>query len=219
MNQRTCIEVDCFLPHAARGYCARHYAQHRRDGDLKALPVKTALERMSERIEYIADCWVWTGSVWPNGYGQLMHEGKHWLAHRLSYTLHVGPIPEGLVLDHLCRVPPCINPDHLEPVTLRINLARGMSPTAQVIRSGICHRGHALTASNLYTPPGDPRQARCRECMRIVRAERYAIEKQLLGKPDATRGRLCEQPGCGRKHYGKGMCRRHYQRALSGRVG
>lgn len=70
------------------------------------------------------DCWLWTGTIRPDGYGQVTVGRKQQRAHRLVYELLVGPIPEGLTLDHLCRNPPCVNPDHLEPVTLKINIER-----------------------------------------------------------------------------------------------
>jgi hypothetical protein len=72
-----------------------------------------------------AGCWVWQLSKNPKGYGSIWHEGKCWAAHRLSYTLLVGPIPEGLQLDHLCRNTSCVNPAHLEPVTNTENQRRG----------------------------------------------------------------------------------------------
>ena len=61
--------------------------------------------------------WLWTACLNPNGYGQVRVAGKAWLAHRRVYTLLVGEIPEGLSLDHTCRVHRCVNPEHLEPVT------------------------------------------------------------------------------------------------------
>jgi hypothetical protein len=71
-------------------------------------------------------CWLWTGGRKPTGYGNFKAHSKSTVnAHRWSYEQHVGPIPDGLVLDHLCRVRHCVNPAHLEPVTTRVNLARG----------------------------------------------------------------------------------------------
>lgn len=69
-------------------------------------------------------CWLWCGTMF-GGYGQYSHEGKTRKAHRRSYEALVGPIPEGLALDHLCRNPSCVNPAHLEPVTWRENVYRG----------------------------------------------------------------------------------------------
>lgn len=75
-------------------------------------------------------CWLWTRSKSPDGYGWASYKNRTCQAHRLVYTFARGPVPEGLHLDHLCRVRHCVNPDHLEPVTPRENLARGDTPTA-----------------------------------------------------------------------------------------
>lgn len=73
-------------------------------------------------------CWEWTGAKTAAGYGQFTRRKEY--AHRHAYEDLVGPIPEGLVIDHLCRNPSCVNPDHLEPVTQRENIRRGTSPLA-----------------------------------------------------------------------------------------
>jgi hypothetical protein len=73
----------------------------------------------------LGECWVWVGRLNRNGYGRVALGGREPMAHRASYEAHVGPIPEGLVLDHLCRVRCCINPRHLEPVTVQENTLRG----------------------------------------------------------------------------------------------
>lgn len=74
-------------------------------------------------------CWLWTGATSPQGYGRfnagLREDARNVLAHRWSYEHHVGPIPDGLDLDHLCRVRHCVNPEHLEPVTRQENVQRG----------------------------------------------------------------------------------------------
>lgn len=107
-------------------------------------------------------CWIWTAARKDNGYGVfcLSHEGRsrQYHAHRVSYTLHVGPIPEGLHIDHLCRVTACVNPDHLEPVTNAENHRR------QVAAVTHCPRGHAYTEVNTYRH-GNARY--CRECNRL----------------------------------------------------
>lgn len=71
-------------------------------------------------------CWHWAGR-WTSGdgYNKVSYQGKAWMVHRLIYTLMVGPIPDGLVLDHTCRDRACCNPKHLEPVTQKENTRRG----------------------------------------------------------------------------------------------
>lgn len=77
-------------------------------------------------------CWIWLMNRNPKGYGTVWHEGRCWLAHRLSYTLTIGPIPEGKQLDHLCKRPWCVRPDHLEPVTNTENQRRGLQPKLSI---------------------------------------------------------------------------------------
>lgn len=90
------------------------------------MPAKIPLsERFS--VDANSGCWVWKRPS-PNGYGLLRVNGRQTLAHRSFYEMHIGPIPEGLSLDHLCRNPACVNPKHLEPVTQKINTIRGLAP-------------------------------------------------------------------------------------------
>jgi hypothetical protein len=96
-------------------------------------------------------CWHWTGRVARDGYGFLhVGGGRYVLAHRWSYEHHVGPIPEGLTIDHLCRVRHCVNPEHLEPVTQRVNNLRSESEPAKNARKTHCKRGHEFTPENTY---------------------------------------------------------------------
>ena len=95
------------------------------------------------------DCWVWQGSRSNNGYGSIFHNGRDgYMPHRLSYELLVGPIPQGLVIDHLCKNKHCVNPKHLEPVTPRVNILRGNGLAAQNSRKTICVRGHEFSDNN-----------------------------------------------------------------------
>lgn len=108
-------------------------------------------------------CWLWTGYV-EGGYGRYGH-GAERLVHRLVYIELVGPIPEGLELDHTCRVRACCNPDHLEPVTHAENVRRGEGLAAQQARQTECKRGHPFTPENTYTYR-QGRSRRCRTCRR-----------------------------------------------------
>lgn len=118
------------------------------------------------------ECWMWLGSKTSAGYGNLYVGPQKWdYAHRVSYEIARGPIPEGLVLDHLCRNRSCVNPDHLEPVPQRINLMRGLAPYGL---RGTCKHGHDVTdQANVYTRPNGQRQ--CRVCDRARdRARRHS---------------------------------------------
>lgn len=90
-------------------------------------------------------CWIWGGARHANGYGRISHQNKSKLVHRFSYEWHVGPIPTGLQLDHLCRNRACCNPAHLEPVSGRTNVLRGDTITASNARKTHCPQGHPYT--------------------------------------------------------------------------
>lgn len=98
-----------------------------------------------EKVDASGDCWIWTGATNRQGYGTHYHEEKKWLAHRLVWSLLVGP--PGPILDHLCRVPGCVNPDHLEPVTARTNLLRGETIPARHRRKTKCPKGHPYSGT------------------------------------------------------------------------
>lgn len=94
-------------------------------------------------------CWLWISGLKPNGYGVFCVNRRPLYAHRWSYEYHKGPIPEGLHIDHLCKVRHCVNPEHLEAVTARVNLLRSNSPTGLNARKEKCPKGHEYTlASN-----------------------------------------------------------------------
>lgn len=106
------------------------------------------------------DCWLWTGGQTKRGYGIFypvrdQHEGSH----RVAYRISIGPIPEGLEIDHLCRTKLCCNPTHLEPVTHIENVRRHFRLQTH------CKNGHELSDQNTYIRKEGQRQ--CRECKRI----------------------------------------------------
>ncbi|MFG2773743.1 HNH endonuclease signature motif containing protein [Streptomyces sp. NPDC048350] len=107
-------------------------------------------------------CWDWTAHVKPNGYGQFKIAGRPQYAHRVAYELTRGRIPRGLVIDHLCRRRHCVNPDHLEVVSHRTNIRRGISPAARRARQTHCTRGHRFNRANTYLAPNGTRH--CRPC-------------------------------------------------------
>ena len=108
-------------------------------------------------------CWAWMGGRMKNGYGVFsLQLRKTILAHRFAYEALRGPIPHGLQLDHLCRVRCCVNPDHLECVTRRENILRGVSPAAHNARQTHCALGHPLSNDNLIRDDGHRRCLTCR---------------------------------------------------------
>jgi hypothetical protein len=142
---------------------------------------KPLIERFWAKVEITPSCWLWHGIVRSKTcpYGVIQVGGLHssmLLAHRLSYELMVGPIPEGLFLDHLCRNKLCVNPEHLEPVTNRENQMRGVGFVATNARKTHCVNGHEFTPDNIYRHP--QRGSRlCRKCIDIRKAKRIAAKK------------------------------------------
>jgi len=122
-------------------------------------------------------CWLWTGYL-TRGYGQFNIDGQMHRAHRLAYERLVGPIPESLDIDHICRIRNCVNPEHLEPVTRAENIRRGTTGQATGQRNQAkthCTRGHPYSGDNLYTHPAGGRK--CRACQRANRAA-HSTRKQ-----------------------------------------
>jgi hypothetical protein len=115
------------------------------------------------------DCWLYAKQTSAADYGVLHTkiDGKlrTWRVHRLMYEAFKGEIPEGLYLDHLCRVTRCVNPDHLEAVTPKVNALRGAGITAYYTSRTHCVRGHEFTPENTYSDKWSERN--CRECARI----------------------------------------------------
>lgn len=100
---------------------------------------------------YKTPCWVWCLHTSGSGYARGRvpgRERRNYFIHRETYEAFVGPIPDSLQLDHLCRVRTCVNPHHLEPVTNRVNALRGVGPTAINARKTHCPRGHEYTPEN-----------------------------------------------------------------------
>ena len=128
-------------------------------------------ERFWEKVKKSDTCWLWVGNLNEAGYGYFHlapPRGRRVKAHRYAYEALAGPIPDGLQLDHLCRVRNCVNPAHLEPVTVRENTRRGMSPAAKHGAKTHCVHGHEFTPENTYVIPGSPGWRRCRTCQREI---------------------------------------------------
>lgn len=113
-------------------------------------------------------CWLTDYFVNKDGYVTMkIGGGRRRSVHRVTYELLVGPIPDGLQLDHLCRVRGCVNPAHLEPVTPRENTLRGVGPNATAVRTNRCKYGHSL--ADAYTKASGSRG--CRTCSKIRAAK------------------------------------------------
>lgn len=129
-------------------------------------------------------CWLWFGTTYEAGYGQYSYENKIQSAHRVSWQMHYGPIPEGLIVCHKCDVPQCVNPDHLFLGTHKTNAedreSKGRSnyDIRKRRQPGThCSKGHELTVDNIYARTrgrGD-----CKICAKTRANERY---KRLTGK-------------------------------------
>lgn len=116
---------------------------------------RTEAERFWQKVDRRGpdECWPWTGAKNPSGHGRFWLDPirRNTPSHRYSYEELVGPIPEGLHLDHLCQNPGCVNPAHCEPVSLWENLRR--SPNQVAVLNSMkthCHRGHEFTEDNTY---------------------------------------------------------------------
>jgi hypothetical protein len=127
----------------------------------------------------LGPCWIWTGAKIKHGYGHFRLNRKSILAHRVAYEWLVGPIPEGLEPDHLCRVPSCVNPGHIEPVTQRENVLRGTSFAALNARKTHCPHGHEYTPENtrVQVKPNGARGRFCRACSNAKNRRRYWQQK------------------------------------------
>ncbi len=131
------------------------------------------------------DCWLWTGPQDRDGYGQMRLLGGMIRAYRFSYELHIGPIPDGLVIDHQCDTRLCVNYRHLETVTNRENILRGNGPSAKNARKTHCLYGHPFDGTNTRVYVG---RRYCQECVRI-RARKYQTRKRrAAGVPERVIG-------------------------------
>jgi hypothetical protein len=137
-------------------------------------PPRPAIDRFLEHVmpEPNSGCWIWLAGLDEDGYGRFF-EGKgsgfERRAQRFAYKHYIGPIPQGMVIDHLCRVRACVNPAHLEPVTNAENLSRAVHSRA--LRTH-CIRGHEFTEENTYRwRPGQGRI--CRKCHALTELQRW----------------------------------------------
>lgn len=137
---------------------------------------RPAVQRFADLVALTeSGCLQWIGSVNAHGYGNFhAGGGRHSVvAHRWSYEHHREPIPDGLVLDHLCRNTSCVHPDHLEPVAQGENLLRGVGVGKANARKTHCPAGHPYSGDNLYIAPSRPNRM-CRTCRRNAKRKELA---------------------------------------------
>lgn len=181
MAHRTCSLPECDAKHYSRGLCRIHYVRNKRHGDPRGSappPIKTPeWDRFWSKVDKNGPngCWSWTAGHYADGRGIFNRDGRigSRFAYRIAYEWLVGPVPEGLELDHLCRNPNCCNPEHLEPVTHRVNLRR--APDIQFYvnaRKTHCPRGHEYTVPNTGWSKRWTRY--CKACTREKWHERQA---------------------------------------------
>lgn len=175
-----CGVDSCEQPirYKSAGLCSLHYQRRRKTGD--PLGVRTRLadprERFWAKVDKTGTCWLWTRGTDSKGYGKFQAgssraEARSVLAHIYAYEDLIGSVPEGLELDHLCRNPACVRPDHLEPVTHAENVRRGRwgEHNRQKLVQTHCLRGHSLADARVNSR--GTRQ--CRTCHNEAEARRY----------------------------------------------
>lgn len=125
------------------------------------------------------ECWLWQGPLRRDGYAGIRAFGSNWLAHRVAYALVVSSPERELTLDHLCRNKACVNPWHLEQVTLKANILRGGNACARWARTTQCPRGHERGDANRYR--GDRSCLTCKRQREREASKRYRKRKRIQG--------------------------------------
>ena len=137
-------------------------------------------------------CWEWQWGKNHKGYGRIWVEGKNRIAHRVMYELHVGPIPEGLVIDHLCCNKACVNPGHLEVVTVAENNRRGDFEVGRGTAQTHCIHGHEFTPENTILRKGGNGRRDCRTCQQAQVRRAGARKRAAAGaKPSGRSTMTC----------------------------
>lgn len=176
MQERICSAADheCYPGRLKRGMCELHYRRFRKTG-------QTELAKIDHLNRYrVGDngCWLWTGPMFWNGYGHISAASfGTTIAHRAFYVAHVGPIEDGVDLDHLCRVRHCVNPKHLEPVSHSLNIQRGVDARMQ----GLCQRGHDQSLPDAQWVEPSTGRTYCREC-KAIREREGRVRRAAAGR-------------------------------------
>lgn len=179
-SSRGCYVEGCGRKHFGKGMCKPHYRRFLKYGDpLGSAPPPVRVDpygRWLRRVRVTDDCWLWTGTLNNGGYGMFWFDGGTVTAHRWSYEHHKGPLGDKVV-DHLCRVRHCVNPEHLEAVTQQENQMRG--PTTKAAMNAAkthCPKGHPYDEVNTYRDKQGRRS--CIAC-RDANTRRYLERKRL----------------------------------------
>jgi hypothetical protein len=175
---RSCARCGAPLNRHQRTYCSGecYHTSSRTDYDAPEYAAATWKRMLGNRRIVESGCWEWTATLQTNGYGRTSWRGVPRFTHRVAYEITNGPIPDGLVIDHLCRNRACFNPDHLEAVSHRTNLLRGETQTARRAAVTHCPAGHEYTEENTYRSSRNQRA--CRTCNRDGNRERYRAKKE-----------------------------------------
>ena len=168
MSDATCSVPGCVKKAGTRGFCNPHYQRWYRYGDPEAgggYQYRPPAERFREKYAVNASgCWIWQLSRDKDGYGKFTAEGKDFRAHIYAWVMVNGPVPPGMVLDHIvCDTPPCCNPAHLRVTTIWGNSERTQSIAAVNARKTHCKHGHVFDEANTLKVPGG---RGCRTCKR-----------------------------------------------------
>ena len=179
MGDRICSFPGCGKGVLGLDLCSGHYNQQHRGRPLTPIrPTLSTEERFFAKVAQDGDCWRWIGAIGRHGYGNFLAEGQYLRAHCWAYEHLRADIPDGLVIDHLCRNQWCVNPWHLEPVTQAVNVQRGDSAEARRAQCAAirrCRNGHEFIPENTYVDKRGWRS--CVTCRRSAQA-RYVARQQ-----------------------------------------
>ena len=176
MQATRCSIPGCSKPAKKLGWCSMHYERQYKHGTFDAPHRPTLEERFMSHVQVdAAGCWRWQGWTATGGYAYFKQKidgrWKSRRAHRVSYELFVGPIPDGLAIHHECEVRDCVNPDHLRATTWRENTLLNTSPAAENARRDTCRRGHPLSGDNVQIiKASSGERRRCKSCARARRS-------------------------------------------------